>query len=116
MRWTRRVRDARAKVGFTKRKKRKKSFPGKEETAREGDEASSVSRSGRIFRARDELAGRAVSEGRTKRAEAETAAIMVVVHSSSNRYGSLASCAFSLAAMIPPVSYTHLTLPTIYSV
>ena len=48
------------------------------------------------------MAGRAVSEGRTKRAEAETAAIMVVVHSSSNRYGSLASCAFSLAAMIPP--------------
>jgi len=42
------------------------------------------------------------SAGRTKRAEAETAAMRVVVHISSNRYGSLASCCSPLAAVIPP--------------
>ena len=42
------------------------------------------------------------SAGRTKRAEAETAAMRVVVHISSNGYGSLASCCSPLEAVIPP--------------
>ena len=49
-----------------------------------------------------EVGGRAVPDGRTKRAETETAAMRVVVDVSSNRYGSLASCCFPLAAVIPP--------------
>ena len=48
------------------------------------------------------MGGRAVPDGRTKRAETETAAMRVVVDVSSNRYGSLASCCFPLAAVIPP--------------
>ena len=95
---------AQKKHRLKKKKKKKK-------TRRKGRKKRIGTRGGRgvvRFGARlgffvgDEVGGRAVPDGRTKRVETETAAMRVVVDVSSNRYGSLASCCFPLAAVIPP--------------
>ena len=92
-----------------RRKKEEISSPKRRHCETEEEKRHARGTSRRPSRARlgffllgDEVAGRAVSEGRTKSAEADTAAIMVVVHISSNRYDSLASCGFPLAAVTPP--------------
>ena len=90
---------------FQKKKKKKKKNPtqGKEKKNRHarGTRRRPFRRSLGFF-VGDEVGGRAVPDGRTKRVETETAAMRVVVDVSSNRYGSLASCCFPLAAVIPP--------------